>query len=103
MVFLAVILGLGAGLGVVIMLEAMSAAVFGAAEVTALTGIAPLAIIGYMETQEEEGHHNRKRYFDSLGFVMHRPFSHAAVPSFCQAIRCDLVYLIKKIRYLANL
>ena len=69
MVFLAVILGLGAGLGVVIMLEAMTAAVFGAAEVTALTGIAPLAIIGYMETQEEEGHHNRKRILIVLGFV----------------------------------
>ena len=69
MVFLAVILGLGAGLGVVIMLEAMSAAVFGAAEVTALTGIAPLAIIGYMETQEEEGHHNRKRILIVLGLL----------------------------------
>ena len=69
MVFLAVILGLGAGLGVVIMLEAMSAAVFGAAEVTALTGIAPLAIIGYMETQEEEGHHNRKRILIVLGLI----------------------------------
>jgi succinoglycan biosynthesis transport protein ExoP len=69
MVFLAVILGLGVGLGVVIMLEAMSAAVFGAAEVTALTGIAPLAIIGYMETQEEEGHHNRKRILIVLGLI----------------------------------
>ena len=69
MVFLAVVLGLGAGLGVVIMLEAMSAAVFGAAEVTALTGIAPLAIIGYMETQEEEGHHNRKRILIVLGLL----------------------------------
>ena len=69
MVFLAVILGLGAGLGVVIMLEAMSAAVFGAAEVTVLTGIAPLAIIGYMETQEEEGHHNRKRILIVLGLI----------------------------------
>ena len=69
MVFLAVILGLGAGLGVVIMLEAMSAAVYGASEVTALTGIAPLAIIGYMETQEEEGHHNRKRILIVLGLL----------------------------------
>ena len=69
MVFLAVILGLGVGLGVVIMLEAMSAAVFGAAEVTVLTGIAPLAIIGYMETQEEEGHHNRKRILIVLGLI----------------------------------
>jgi hypothetical protein len=69
MVFLAVILGLGAGLGVVVLLEAMSAAVYGAAEVTALTGIAPLAIIGYMETQEEEGHHNRKRILIVLGLI----------------------------------
>ena len=69
MVFLAVILGLGVGLGVVIMLEALSAAVFGAAEVTVLTGIAPLAIIGYMETQEEEGHHNRKRILIVLGLI----------------------------------
>ncbi len=59
----------------------MAAVIFGAAEVTALTGIAPLAIIGYMETQEEEGHHNRKRFLIVLGLVMHRPFSHAAVPS----------------------
>jgi len=69
MVFLAVILGLGAGLGVVVLLEAMSAAVYGTAEVTALTGIAPLAIIGYMETQEEEGHHNRKRILIVLGLI----------------------------------
>ena len=69
MVFLAVVLGLGAGLGVVIMQETMSAAVFGTAEVTALTGIAPLAIIGYMETQEEEGQHNRKRLLIALGFI----------------------------------
>ena len=72
MVFLAVILGVGAGLGVVIMLqEAMSAAViFGAAEVTALTGVAPLAVVGYMETQEEEGQHNRKRFLIVLGLVL---------------------------------
>lgn len=69
MVFLAVILGLGAGLGVVIMQESMSAAVYGAAEVTALTGIAPLAIIGYMETKEEEGKHNRKRIWIVLGLI----------------------------------
>ena len=69
MVFIAVVFGLGAGLGMVILLESLSAAVFGAAEVTALTGIAPLAIIGYMETQEEEGHHNRKRILIVLGFL----------------------------------
>ena len=48
MVFLSVILGLGAVLAVVILQEGMSTAVFGAAEVATLTGVAPLAVIGYI-------------------------------------------------------
>jgi polysaccharide biosynthesis transport protein len=70
MVFLAVIVGLGAGLGVVILLEGISSAVFGATEVTVLTGAAPLAIIGYMETNEEEGQHNRKRILIVIGLIL---------------------------------
>jgi len=70
MVFLSVILGLGAGLGVVILQETMSAAVFGATEVAALTGVAPLAVIGYMETKEEEGKHNRKRVLLLFGMML---------------------------------
>ena len=70
MVFLSVILGLGAGLAVVILQEGMSAAVFGAAEVATLTGVAPLAVIGYIETKEEESKHNRKRLLLVLGIIM---------------------------------
>ena len=69
MVFLSVILGLGAGLAVVVLQESMSAAVFGAAEVARLTGVAPLAVIGYMETKEEESKHNRKRVLLVLGVI----------------------------------
>jgi polysaccharide biosynthesis transport protein len=70
MVFLAVILGLGSGLGVVFLMEGVAASVYGAAEVTALTGVAPLAIIGYMETIEEQGLHNRKRFLMVLGLLL---------------------------------
>jgi uncharacterized protein involved in exopolysaccharide biosynthesis len=70
MVFLSVILGLGAGLAVVVLQESMSAAVFGAAEVARLTGVAPLAVIGYMETKEEESKHNRKRLLLVLGIIV---------------------------------
>jgi len=70
MVFLAVILGLGSGLGVVFLMEGVAASVYGAAEVTVLTGVAPLAIIGYMETIEEQGLHNRKRFLMVLGLLL---------------------------------
>ena len=70
MVFLAVILGVSAGLGVIILQEGMAAVIFGAAEVTALTGVAPLAVVGYMETKDEESKHNRKRFLIVLGLVL---------------------------------
>lgn len=70
MVFLAVILGVSAGLGVIILQEGMAAVIFGAAEVTALTGVAPLAVIGYMETKEEEAKHNLKRLYIVLAIIL---------------------------------
>ncbi len=70
MVFLAVILGLGAGLGAAILREAMDSSIFGASEVTSLTGEAPMAIIGYMETKEEESKHHLKRLYIVLALVL---------------------------------
>ena len=70
MVFLAIILGVGAGVGVIILQEAMAAVIFGAAEVVSLTGVAPLAVVGYMETKEEESKHNRKRVYMVLGLAL---------------------------------
>ena len=37
---------------------------------TALTGVAPLAVVGYMETKDEESKHNRKRFLIVLGLVL---------------------------------
>ncbi len=70
MVFLAVILGIGAGLGMTILREAIDTSIFGASEVTSLTGEAPMAIIGYMETKEEESKHNLKRLYIVLALVL---------------------------------
>ena len=70
MVFLAVILGLGTGLGMTILREAIDTSIFGAAEVTQLTGYAPMAVIGYMETKEEESKHNLKRIYIVLGLIL---------------------------------
>ncbi len=55
---------------VIILQEGMAAVIFGAAEVTALTGVAPLAVVGYMETKDEESKHNRKRFLIVLGLVL---------------------------------
>lgn len=70
MVFLAVILGLGMGLGMTMLREAIDTSIFGAAEVTQLTGYAPMAVIGYMETKEEESKHNLKRIYIVLGLIL---------------------------------
>ncbi|MDA8693927.1 hypothetical protein N9L91_01830 [Pseudomonadales bacterium] len=70
MVFLAVILGLGTGLGMTMLREAIDTSIFGAAEVTQLTGYAPMAVIGYMETKEEESKHNLKRIYIVLGLIL---------------------------------
>ena len=70
MVFLAVILGVGAGLGMTMLREAIDTSIFGASEVTQLTGEAPMTIIGYMETKEEAVKHNLKRLYMVLALVL---------------------------------
>lgn len=70
LVVIGLIMGVGAGVGVVILLEMLSNAVYSRADVVSLTGNAPLAVIGYLETQEEASKHNMKRLYIVLGFML---------------------------------
>lgn len=60
----------GAGLGLAILIETIDDAIYGSSDITSITGAAPLAVIGYMETSDEEVKHNRKRVYIVLGIVV---------------------------------
>ena len=65
-----IILGLGAGVGVVFLLEAISDSIYSRSDILTLTGTAPLVEIGFIETQEEQSKHNLKRLYILLGLVL---------------------------------
>lgn len=69
LVVIGIIMGVGAGIGLVILLEAISDGVYSRADLEALTGAAPLAVIGYLETKEEQSQHNLKRVYMVLGLL----------------------------------
>lgn len=60
----------GAGLGLAVLIETIDDAIYGSSDITSITGAAPLAVIGYMETSDEEVKHNRKRLYIVLGIVV---------------------------------
>lgn len=70
LVLIGVIMGVGAGVGVVILLEMLSNAVYSRTDLVSLTGDAPLAVISYIETQEEQSKHNLKRLYIVLGLML---------------------------------
>lgn len=70
LVILGLFFAVGAGLGLAILVETIDDAVYGSSEISSITGTAPLAIIGYMETSEEEVKHNRKRLYIVLGIIV---------------------------------
>ena len=70
MFFIAILLGVAAGLGMTILREAIDTSIFGASEVTLLTGHAPMVIIGYMETKEEAAKHDLKRIYIVLALIL---------------------------------
>ena len=63
-------MGVGAGIGAVILLEILSNGVYSRADLVSLTGGAPLAVISYLETQEEKSSHNMKRVYIVLGLIL---------------------------------
>lgn len=69
LVILGLFLAVGAGLGLAILVEAADDAVYGTADISSITAAAPLAIISYMETSDEEVKHNRKRIYIVLGII----------------------------------
>lgn len=69
LILLGAVVAAAAGLGLAIILETMDDAVFGVSQVAATTGAAPLVVVGYMETVEEESKHNRKRLYIILGLI----------------------------------
>ena len=64
------VLGVGAGVGAVFLLELLSNGVYSRADLVSLTGGAPLAVISYLETQEEKSKHNLKRLYIVLGLIL---------------------------------
>ena len=70
LVLIGLILGIGGGVGIVILLELLSDSVYSLSDVVSLTGDAPLAVIGYIETQDEQSKHNMKRLFIVLGLML---------------------------------
>ena len=70
LVLIGFVIGVGAGVGVVILLEALSNCVYSRTDLVSLTGNAPLAVISYLETQEEQSKHNRKRLYIVLGLIL---------------------------------
>jgi drug/metabolite transporter (DMT)-like permease len=62
--------GVGAGVGIVILLEALNNGVYSRADLLLLTGAAPLAVISYLETKEEASKHNLKRLYIVLGLIL---------------------------------
>ncbi|MDG2473586.1 MAG: hypothetical protein P8M71_10815 [Pseudomonadales bacterium] len=70
LVLIGVIMGVGAGVGIVILLEALSNGVYSRIDLVSLTGNAPLAVISYLETQEEQSKHNMKRLYIVLGLIL---------------------------------
>ena len=69
LVLLGGILAVGAGIGMALLLEALDDGIYTIGEVTALTGVAPLVAISYMENSVEASQHNRKRIYIFLGLV----------------------------------
>lgn len=69
LILLGAVVAAAAGLGLAIILETIDDAVFGVSQVVATTGAAPMVVIGYMETVEEESKHNRKRLYIVLGLI----------------------------------
>ena len=63
-------MGVGVGVGVVILLETLSNCVYSRTDLVSMTGNAPLAVISYLETQEEQSKHNRKRLYILLGLIL---------------------------------
>ena len=67
---LGAILALGAGVGTALLLEALDDGIYSIADVVNITGVAPLVVVGYMETQAESQVHNRKRIYIVLGLAV---------------------------------
>ena len=65
LVLIGLIMGVGAGIGAVIFLDVLSNGVYSRTDLVSLTGNAPLAVISYLETQEEQSKHNMKRMLSS--------------------------------------
>ena len=70
LVLIGLVLGVGAGIGAAILLELLSNGVYSRADLVSLTGGAPLAVISYLETQEEKSTHNMKRLYIVLGLIL---------------------------------
>ena len=63
-------MGVGAGIAAVIFLDVLSNGVYSRTDLVSLTGNAPLAVISYLETQEEQSKHNMKRMYIVLGLIL---------------------------------
>ena len=70
LVLLGLILAGGAGVGAALLLEALDDAIYGANDVTALTGVTPLVVVGYIETKDEAQDHNRQRVYIVAGLAV---------------------------------
>ena len=70
LVLIGLVVGVGAGVGIVILLEALNNGVYSRADLLLLTGAAPLAVISYLETKEEASKHNLKRLYIVLGLIL---------------------------------
>ncbi len=70
LVLIGLIMGVGAGIGAVIFLDVLSNGVYSRTDLVSLTGNAPLAVISYLETQEEQSKHNMKRLYIVLGLIL---------------------------------
>lgn len=70
LILLGAILALGAGVGVALLLEALDDGIYSVSDVVNITGLAPLVVVGYMETKDESKKHIRKRIYIVIGLIL---------------------------------